>query len=101
MKKLGSHVNGLFCGHVHVTNSVLYETGEYTKESSPVYLCYGICGGYATYSLYTKKMSNSPDELKGYSIIYIYEDSSFDYYGVQYTDPSVKTQYIARNLPVE
>ncbi len=101
MKKNGAHVNGLFCGHDHVTDSVLYETGAYTKEESPVYLCYGICGGYATYSLYSKKMSNSKDELKGYSIIYIYEDSSFDYYGVQYTDISVKTPFILGNLPVE
>ena len=100
MKSLGDHVNGLFCGHDHVTNSVLFESGEYTKEDSPVYLCYGICGGYATYSLYTHKMSNDPDELKGYSIITIYGDSSFDYNGVQYTDTSVKTPYIVGNLPV-
>ena len=101
MKSLGDHVNGLFCGHDHVTNSVLFEDGAYTKESSPVYLCYGICGGYATYSLYTKKMSNDKDELKGYSIITIYADSSFDYYGVQYSDTSVKTPYIIGNLPAQ
>ncbi len=101
MKKLAPHVNGLFCGHDHVTDSVLYEAGAYTKEASPVYLCYGVCGGYATYSLYSKQMSNSKDELKGYNLIYIYEDSSFDYYGVQYTDPSVKTPFIIGNLPVE
>ena len=100
MKELAAHVNAMFCGHDHVTNSVLYETGMYSKEDSPVYLCYGICGGYATYSLYTHDMSNDPDELKGYSIIYIYEDSSFDYYGVQYSDTSVKTPYILGNLPV-
>jgi len=101
MKSMKAHVNAMFCGHDHVTNSVLYESGIYSKDNSPVYLCYGFCGGYATYSLYTHDMSKDPDELKGYCIIYIHEDSSFDYYGVQYTDPSVKTPYILGNLPVE
>ena len=101
MKQLAPHVNGLLCGHDHVADSVLYETGTYTKEESPVYLCYGTCGGYATYSLYSKKMSDNKDEMKGYNVIYIYEDSSFDYYGVQYTDTSVMTPYVIGNLPVE
>ncbi|MBP5405111.1 MAG: metallophosphoesterase [Clostridia bacterium] len=100
MTSMREHVNGLFCGHDHVTNSVLFEAGTYTTEDSPVYLCYGICGGYATYSLYTKKMSEDPDELKGYSILRIHDDSSFDYVGVQYTDVEKQTEYIVNSLPV-
>ena len=99
MSSMREHVNGLFCGHDHATNSVLFEKGAYTKADSPIYLCYGICGGYATYSLYSHKMSDDPDELKGYNIIYIYEDSSFDYYGVQYNAPETKVCYVEGNCP--
>lgn len=100
MASMREHVNGLFCGHDHVTNSVLFETGTYTTEDSPVYLCYGICGGYATYSLYTHKMSENPDELKGYNIIRIHDDCSFDYVGVQYTNVEKQSEYILNSLPV-
>jgi len=100
MKELGAGVNGLFCGHDHINNSILYESGAYTKENSPVYLCYGTCGGYATYSLYTKHKAEDPDTMKGYDIITIYADSSFDYTGVNYGHTSVKIPLIVGNLPV-
>ena len=98
MKKLRVGVNGLFCGHDHVNNSVIYEQTE--EGETPLYLCYGICSGYATYSLYKNNKTDDPNHLmKGYSVITLHADGSFDYTGVSWDCNHAKTVYIENSLP--
>ena len=97
MKSLGC-VNGLFCGHDHVNDSVLYET----DEEHPIYLCYGICSGYATYNLYKNNKTDDPENLmKGYSIITVHSDRTFDYTGVRYDKGNARTAYVVNSLPAQ
>ena len=98
MISLRKGVNALFCGHDHTSDTIIYE--EAPAGSTPVYLAYGICGGYATYNVYKKNMSDDPKRLKkGYSIITIHGDSSFDYGAYCYDYNSVSS-YIVNSLPV-
>jgi len=85
MRSLHTKVNGLFCGHDHVSNSIVYETA--LEGNDPVYLCYGICGGLQSYNLYSLGVSDTNDySLRGYAVINVKGDSSFDYYNVRYND---------------
>ncbi len=98
MKSLRAGVNGLFCGHDHVNNSVLYEAAG--EGETPVYLCYGVCGGYATYNLYKANKTDDPDNLmKGYSIITIHADRTFDYTGVSWDYDYERSVYVENSLP--
>ena len=85
MKSLHTKVNGLFCGHDHVSNSILYETE--LEGDNPVYLCYGVGSGLQSYNLYSLGVSDTDDyHLRGYAVIMVKGDSSFDYYNVRYND---------------
>ena len=94
MKSLRKGVNALFCGHDHVSNSILYETA--LAEDDPVYLCYGVSSGLQSYNMYSLGVSDNDDyHLRGYSIIMVKADSTFDYYNVRYNNVENK---IARIL---
>lgn len=83
MKSLRAGVNALFNGHDHINNSILYEDCD--PGEKPLYLAYGTCSGYATYSLYSNGKTDDPTNLmKGYAVIEIKADSSFDLYSVWY-----------------
>ncbi len=98
MKSLRNGVNGVFNGHDHINNSVVYE--DYAAGETPVYLCYGTCSGYATYSLYSNGKTDDPTNLmKGYSIIEIKADSSFDFYTVWYEKEYERVPRIVNGLP--
>ncbi len=98
MKSLRTGINGLFNGHDHINNSVIYE--EYGAGEDPFFLCYGTCSGYATYNLYTSGKTDDPTNLmKGYSIIDIHADSEFDFYGVWYEKEYERIPYIINSLP--
>ena len=98
MLSLRAGVNGLFCGHDHTSDTIVYE--EAPAGSTPVYLAYGICGGYATYNVYKKNMSDDPKRLKkGYSIITVHANSTFDY-GAYCYDYGTTSSYIVNSLPV-
>ena len=85
MKSLRKGVNGLFCGHDHLSNSVIFETA--LEGDDPVYLCYGICSGLQSYNLYDYGMSEEDDyHLRGYNVITIKGDSTFDLHNVRYND---------------
>ena len=86
------------CVREQWSDTIIYE--EAPAGSTPVYLAYGICGGYATYNVYKKNMSDDPKRLKkGYSIITVHGDSSFDYGAYCYDYNSVSS-YIVNSLPV-
>lgn len=98
MKSLRAGVNGLFCGHDHANDAVLYEAAG--EGETPIYLCYGICGGYATYNLYKNNKTDDPTNLmKGYSVITIHGDSTFDYTGVSWDRYFERTVYVENSLP--
>ena len=99
MKSLRKGVNGLFSGHDHNNDSVIYEgTGE---GETPIYLAYGICSGYATYNLYKANKTDDPNKLlKGYSIITVHSDCTFDFSGVSYDNNYLVTPYVDHSLPV-
>lgn len=98
MKSLRAGVNALFCGHDHVNDSVLYEAAG--AGETPIYLAYGICSGYATYNLYkSNKTDDSNHWMKGYSVIKVYADSTFDYSGVSYDDAYAVTKYVSHSQP--
>ncbi len=85
MKSLKKGVNGLFCGHDHVNNSVIYE--EAFAGNKPIFLCYGTCSGVQGYNLYRYGYSLSDDyALRGYSVIEINEKKNFDYYSVRFNN---------------
>ena len=87
MKSLRKGVNGLFCGHDHISNSILYE--EEIAHDDPVYLCYGVCSGLQSYNLYKYGMSDTNDyALRGYAVIEIKSDHTFSYYNVRYNKTS-------------
>ena len=95
---LNGGVNALFCGHDHTNDSVLYQQ-KAGKE--PVYLAYGLCSGYATYHLYKQNKTDDPDNLKkGYSVIAIHQDSTFDYSGVSYDYDYKVTKLIENSVAV-
>ena len=99
MKSLRKWVNGLFCGHDHINDSVLYEAAG--EGETPIYLAYGICSGYATYNLYkSNKTDNSEHWMKGYSVITIHANATFDYRGVSYDDNYAVTSYVTNSQPV-
>ena len=98
MISLREGVNGLFCGHDHTSDTIVYEDAP--AGSTPVYLAYGICGGYATYNVYKKNMSDDPKRLKkGYSIITVHADNTFDF-GAYCYDYGTTSSYIVNSLPV-
>ena len=100
MKSMRAGVNGLFCGHDHVNNSVLYEAAG--AGETPIYLAYGICSGYATYNLYKNNKTDDPDNwLKGYSVITIHSDHTFDYTGISYDKHYLASPYIVNSLPYQ
>ena len=85
MKSLRKGVNGLFCGHDHISNSILYE--EALEGDDPVYLCYGICGGLQSYNLYSQGLSETDDYvLRLDAKIIVKADHSFDLYQIRYND---------------
>ena len=85
MKSLRKGVNALFCGHDHVSNSILYE--ESLVGDDPVYLCYGVCSGLESYNLFSLGLSDVDDySLRGYSRIMINADSTFDLYHYRYNN---------------
>ena len=85
MKSLRAGVNAMFCGHDHISNSILYE--EDIALDDPVYLCYGICSGLQSYNMYSMGLSDTDDySLRGYATITVHADSTFDYHQVRYND---------------
>ncbi len=85
MKSLRAGVNALFCGHDHISNSILYE--EEIASDDPVYLCYGICSGLQSYNMYSMGLSDTNDySLRGYAKITVHADSTFDYHQIRYVD---------------
>ena len=85
MKSLRAGVNAMFCGHDHISNSILYEA-ELVGDN-PVYLCYGVSGGLQSYNMYSMGLSDTDDySLRGYAKITIHADSSFDYHQIRYED---------------
>jgi len=100
MKELRAYVNGLFCGHDHVNNSIIFE--NYKEGETPLYLCYGYCSGFDTYNLYKSKKTDNPNRLmKGYSIITVHQTGTFDYSGVSFDadDYLQEYKYIVNSLP--
>jgi len=96
MKKHAANVNGLFCGHDHINNTILYESAE----DSPVYLCYGTCSGIQSYNLKDYGLTDGdPYEDRGYSVIDIAADGSFSFTDVLYIDGS-RTSRIVASQPV-
>ena len=84
MKSLRAGVSGLFCGHDHLSNSVLYEDYDPATEK-PVFLCYGQSSGLQGYSLYQYGLSDKDEyTMRGYSVIMIHADTTFDLYNVYY-----------------
>lgn len=99
MKSLRVGVNALFCGHDHVNDSVLFEAAG--EGETPIYLAYGICSGYATYNLYKSNKTDDPNRLlKGYSVIKVHGDCTFDYSGVSYDCDYEVTPYVDHSVPV-
>lgn len=85
MKSLRAGVNALFCGHDHISNSILYE--EELEGGDPVYLCYGICSGLQSYNMYSQGLSEENDySLRGYAKITVHADSTFDFHQIRYND---------------
>ncbi len=85
MKSMRKGVNALFCGHDHISNSILYEAD--IENDDPVYLCYGVCSGLQSYNLYKYGLSETNDyALRGYSVIEINADSSFSVYHIRYNN---------------
>ena len=85
MKSMRKGVNALFCGHDHISNSILYEESIATDD--PVYLCYGVCSGLQSYNLYKYGLSETDDyALRGYAVIEVNADSTFSVYHVRYND---------------
>ena len=85
MKSMRKGVNALFCGHDHISNSILYEAD--IENDNPVYLCYGVCGGLESYNLYSYGLSETDDyALRGYSVIEVNADSSFSVYHIRYNN---------------
>ena len=100
MLSLREGVNALFCGHDHTNDSVLYE--EAGVGETPIYLAYGLCGGYATYNLYKNNKSDDPSKLKkGYSVITVHADCTFDYAGVLYDNGYGVTKFVENSLPYQ
>lgn len=84
MKSLRAGVSGLFCGHDHIDNSVLYEDYDPATEK-PVFLCYGMSSGLQGYNLYRYGLSATNDyTMRGYSVIEVNKDRTFDLYHVYY-----------------
>ncbi|HCJ01924.1 MAG TPA: hypothetical protein DHV31_03415 [Clostridiales bacterium] len=99
MMSLRDGINALYCGHDHTNDSILYQDAAPGK--TPVYLAYGRCSGYATYHLYKQNKTDDPKNLmKGYSVIEIHSDCTFDYTGVSYDYAYARTQYLVNSLPV-
>ncbi|MBO4538886.1 MAG: hypothetical protein J5781_01305, partial [Clostridia bacterium] len=100
MKSLRVGVNGLFCGHDHISNSILYENYDADTES-PVFLCYGVSSGLQGYKLYQYGMSETEDyTMRGYSVIYVNADCSFDFYGVLYDTEYALIPRVIASKPV-
>lgn len=75
------YVNGVFCGHDHINNTILYES----SLASPVYLCYGNCSGRQGYNLKEDGLSEDVKyEDRGYSVIEIKADGKFSFSDVLY-----------------
>ncbi len=78
---MGAYVNGVFCGHDHINNTILYEPAL----ASPVYLCYGTCSGRQGYNLKDDGLSETEKyEDRGYSVIEIKADGKFSFADVLY-----------------
>ena len=76
-------VNALFCGHDHINNTVMYEDCD--EGETPVYLCYGMSSGLQGYSLFRNGLAEKDEyTMRGYSVISINNDASFDLYHVYY-----------------
>ena len=100
MKSLRVGVNALFCGHDHISNSVLYENYDAATET-PVFLCYGVSSGLQGYKLYQYGLSETEDyTMRGYSVIYINADCSFDFYGVLYDAEYALIPRVIASAPV-
>ncbi len=101
MKSLRQGVNALFCGHDHINNSILYENYDEENET-PVYLCYGMSSGLQGYNLYQYGLSESNDYImRGYSIIQVNKDTTFDLYHVYYdTDSYEPVPRVKSSQPV-
>ena len=98
MKEMRVAVNGLFCGHDHVNNSVMFEPAG--EGETPIYLAYGVCSGYATYNLYKNDKTDDPNNLlKGYSVITVHANGTFDYVGVSYDQNYERSPYVVNSLP--
>ena len=98
MKSMRAGVNALFCGHDHISNSLLYEDAP--AGETPVYLCYGVCSGLQSYNLYQEGLSDTNDySLRGYASIEIHSDSSFDLYHIRYTDVAERMLQISHSEP--
>lgn len=97
MAAIRDHVNGIFCGHDHINNTILYE-----DASSPIYLCYGTCSGMQGYSKKRDGLSDGePYEDRGYSVIEIHGDGMFDFSDVLYETNGAPILRIADGIPVE
>jgi len=98
MKELRTYVNGLFCGHDHINNTLLYEDYDPATES-PIYLCYGTCSGLQSYNMHNDYPLIADDyHLRGYTELYVHCDeehfASFSLTHVRYENTE-KTEYIS------
>ena len=94
MAALSDHVNGMFCGHDHINNTILYE------EDAKVYLCYGTCSGIQGYSKTKDGLSDGdPYEDRGYSVIDIHADGTFDFSDVLFESNNARIARIVNGQP--
>ncbi|MBQ9370017.1 MAG: metallophosphoesterase [Clostridia bacterium] len=92
---ISDHVNGLFCGHDHINNTILYE------EDAKVYLCYGTCSGIQGYSKAANGLSDGDKyEDRGYSVIDIHQNGTFDFSDVLFETNGAHIARIVNSQPV-
>ena len=95
MVALADHVNGVFCGHDHINNTILYQ------EDAKVYLCYGTCSGIQGYNKTKDGLSDGDKyEDRGYSVIDIHQNGSFDFSDVLFETEGARIKRIENGLPV-
>ena len=101
MKSLRPGVSGLFCGHDHINNSVLYENYDAATEQ-PIFLCYGQSSGLQGYNLYQYGFSDTNEYImRGYSVIMVHNDATFDLYNVCYNTEYNLVPRVIASKPVQ
>ncbi len=101
MKSLRTGVNALFCGHDHINSTVLYENYNEATEK-PLFLCYATCSGIQGYNLYKYGLAAKDGyTMRGYSIINVNTDASFDLYAVYYDVDYALVPRVVASAPVK